>query len=65
MRAAELEDPGRVGQDAHALGVEVGGQERVDHVLGQVGQQLLFEVDARCVLGRDEHGVDPTGRPSS
>ena len=57
--AAQLEDAGRVGEDAQALGVEVGRQQRVDHVLGEVGQQLLLEVDPAGVLGRDQHGVDP------
>ena len=27
-------------------------------MLGQVGQQLLLQVDPRSVLGRDQHGVD-------
>ena len=58
MRAAELEDPRRVDEDAQPLGVEVGRQQRVDDVLDQVGAQLLVEVDAAGVLGRDQHGVD-------
>ena len=39
-------------------GVEVAGQQRVDDVLDQIGAQLLLDVDARGVLGRDQHGVD-------
>ena len=58
VRAAELEDAGRVDEDAQALGVEVRRQQRVDHVLDEVGPQLLLEVDPAGVLGRDQHGVD-------
>ncbi len=43
--------------------VEVGRQQRLDDVLGQVGAQLLLEVDTAGVLGRDQHGVDAHRAP--
>ena len=58
---AQLEDPGRVDEDAQPLGVEIGGQQRVDDVLDQVGAQLLLQVDPAGVLGRDQDRVDADG----
>ena len=55
--------PGRVHEDAQALGVEIRRQQRVDDVLDEVGPQLLLEVDPAGVLGRDQHGVDAHRAP--
>ncbi len=55
---ALLEDPGRVGQDPECRAVELGGEQRLDDVVPQVGQEEGLEVDARIVLGRDEHGLE-------
>ena len=41
-----------------SAGVELGGQQRVDHVVAEVGQQQGLEVDTRVVLGRDEHRLE-------
>ena len=60
---AQLEDAGRVGQDPEVGAVELGGEQRVDDVVPQVGQEEGLEVDARIVLGRDQHRLERDGPP--
>ena len=65
VRAAELEDPGRVHEDAQALGVEVRRQERVDHVVDEIGSQLLLEIDPVVRWVEIRTVSIRTGRPPS
>ncbi len=39
-------------------GIQLRRQQRVDHVVAQVGQQQGLQVDPRIVLGRDEHRLE-------
>ena len=48
---AQLETTRGVGEDAQRRGVEVGRQQRVDHVLAKVGEQQRLDVDARRRAG--------------
>ena len=59
VRAAELELAGRVHEHLEVVVGELLGQRRRDHVLDQRGAQLAVDADARVVLGRDEHGLEP------
>jgi hypothetical protein len=59
--AAQLEAAGRVDEHPHPLGGEVVGEDRVDHVLADVGGEQGLDVDVGAVLGGDDHGVEPDG----
>ena len=58
VRAPELEDPGRVGEEADLADIEVAGQQRGDDLIDQIVVQRPLEVDAGGMLGRDEHRVN-------
>ena len=62
-RAADLELAGRVDEEVRLgvqllLVVQLGGQDRVQDVLPQVGLDQRLRVDARLVLGRDQDLLD-------
>ena len=57
--AAQLEAAGRVDEHPHALGGEALGEDRVDHVLADVGGEQGLDVDVGAVLGGHDHGVQP------
>ena len=59
VRTAELELAGRVHEDLEVVVGELGRQRRADDVLDQRGLDVTLDVDARPVLGGDEHGVEP------
>ena len=61
VRAAELEAAGRVDEHLEVVVGELRGEQRLDHVLDEVGLQQRVDVDAGRVLGRDEHGRQPLG----
>jgi hypothetical protein len=56
--AAQLEAAGGVDQHAVVVVLEGGGHQRADDVLDQVGLDERVGVEARLVLGRDEHGLE-------
>ncbi len=54
-RPPDLEQAGRVDQDLHVLGVQIGRDEWVDDVLDQVGLEQGLDVDVGLVLrGHDD-----------
>ena len=59
-RAADLEPPGRVDQQAVAGGVQVQAlQDRRHHKIADVGGEQFLEVDVGGVLRRYHHRVEP------
>ena len=56
---AQLEGSRRVGQHLVVVVGELRRQQRMDHVLAQVGLEQRLEVEPGLVLRGDEHGLEP------
>ena len=49
MRPTELEGPSGIGQHPHSVRVQIGGEQRMDDVLAQIGEAGAFR--CRCPAG--------------